>query len=188
MIASISDQVKAMAERYPALKPEVSDNACLWRGPLKPASKSYDLRIAYQVPQVPTRFHVRHCQPRVQVFNPILERHPEYEEGPIPHIYTSRNEPDYPILCLFDPYGGEWCIDDLLVDTTLPWTERWLLNYEYWLATGLWKGGGRHVVSPSQAPKTLSAGDDSPVRTVSPFMRALSWTTSEHAYDRVGRQ
>ena len=30
----------------------------------------------------------------------------------------------------------------LMVDTTVPWTSEWLLNYEIWLATGTWYGGG----------------------------------------------
>lgn len=29
-------------------------------------------------------------------------------------------------------------------DTIVPWTAEWLLNYELWLATGEWVGGGEH--------------------------------------------
>jgi hypothetical protein len=30
----------------------------------------------------------------------------------------------------------------LIVDTTIPWTSEWLINYEIWLPTGDWHGGG----------------------------------------------
>jgi len=30
----------------------------------------------------------------------------------------------------------------LIADTTVPWTAEWLANYEVWLATGEWHGGG----------------------------------------------
>ena len=76
---------------------------------------------------------------------PTLERHPDYDEGPIPHIYANDEEPAYPYLCLFDPFKPEWTPDDLISATTIPWAERWLLNYEFWLATRIWEGGGRHV-------------------------------------------
>lgn len=28
--------------------------------------------------------------------------------------------------------------------TIIPWTSEWLFNYEVWLATGEWRGGGMH--------------------------------------------
>ena len=37
----------------------------------------------------------------------------------------------------------------LIVDTTVPWTAEWLLNYEIWLATGSWYGGGEWPPPPA---------------------------------------
>jgi hypothetical protein len=31
-----------------------------------------------------------------------------------------------------------------VADTIVPWIDLWLINYEYWLATGIWFGGGQH--------------------------------------------
>jgi hypothetical protein len=31
-----------------------------------------------------------------------------------------------------------------IADTIVPWAALWLVFYEYWLATGLWLGGGEH--------------------------------------------
>jgi hypothetical protein len=43
----------------------------------------------------------------------------------------------------------------LMVDTTLPWTAEWLINYEIWRATGLWYGGGQYplVRAPKREPE-----------------------------------
>lgn len=32
----------------------------------------------------------------------------------------------------------------LLADTYVPWTMEWLVDFELWLATGEWLGGGEH--------------------------------------------
>jgi hypothetical protein len=145
MVALLSRQIDAMADRYPQFKPVQSGRRCLWTGLLTPLRKTYRLTIAYQEPRVPEWIDVRRVQPRVQVRSPVLEPHPEFEEGPIPHVYSFPPEPRFPLLCLFDPYAREWSVDDLIAETTMPWTERWLGNYEFWLATGEWKGGGRHI-------------------------------------------
>jgi hypothetical protein len=150
MVATLPAQISAMAERYPAFRPLQKENSCIWSGKVTPLLKTYDLTIAYKVPQVPGIFEVRRAQPRVQVRAPVLEPHPEFEEGPIPHVYGYPLDPQYPVLCLFDPYAGEWSIDDLIAETTIPWAERWLVNYEYWLATGKWEGGGRHFTAADE--------------------------------------
>ena len=102
-------------------------------------------------------FSVLQVQPRVLIRSPILENHPEYDEGPIPHIYINKSEPNYPFLCLFDPYVPEWTVEDFIAKTTVPWTERWLINYEFWLATGVWCGGGRHI-DQDEAKRIAAAG------------------------------
>jgi hypothetical protein len=45
-------------------------------------------------------------------------------------------------LCLH--LHEEWTPDQFIADTIVPWTAFWLVNYEYWLASGLWLGGGKH--------------------------------------------
>ena len=85
------------------------------------------------------------AQPRVQVLKPLLERHPDYEEGPIPHVYWSNDDKVEPYLCLFSPTLREWDINDLIADTTIHWAAQWLYFYEGWLVTKKWRGGGRHA-------------------------------------------
>ena len=146
MIKSIDEQIAAMERDYPNLRVvERIDRACVWRGDIRPYHKTYCVEIRYRVPFAVEAFSVLRDQPRVLIRSPILESHPEYDEGPIPHIYINKTEPDYPFLCLFDPYVPEWTVEDFVAETTVPWTERWLINYEFWLATGVWRGGGRHI-------------------------------------------
>lgn len=148
MIKTLDHQIEAMANDYPNLgmvRRSPSGRSCIWKGSIRPFRKTYDLEVFYYAPIAPEVFTISGCQPLVQVRRPILERHPDYDQGPIPHIYANDEEPKYPYLCLFDPYKPEWTPADLISETTIPWTERWLLNYEFWLATKVWEGGGRHV-------------------------------------------
>ena len=143
---------------YPNLRVvDRPDRTCVWRGDLRPYRKTYHVEIRYRVPFAVEAFSVLQVQPQVLVRSPVLERHPEYDEGPIPHVYLNKSEPDYPLLCLFDPDVPEWTIEDLIAETTVPWTERWLVNYEFWLATGVWRGGGRHV-EHDEAKQLAAAG------------------------------
>lgn len=52
----------------------------------------------------------------------------------IPHLFSDGS------LCLH--LDGEWSPTMLVVDTTVPWSSEWLLNYEIWKGTGTWYGGG----------------------------------------------
>jgi hypothetical protein len=35
-----------------------------------------------------------------------------------------------------------------IAETTLPWACDWIVCYEFWLITGVWRGGGRHAGDP----------------------------------------
>jgi hypothetical protein len=69
--------------------------------------------------------------PRVDVLDPALEGRPGES---IPHLFGDGS------LCLH--LEDEWVPTMLMVDTTVPWTSEWLLNYEVWKAIGVWYGGG----------------------------------------------
>ncbi len=56
----------------------------------------------------------------------------------LPHTYSGER------LCLYYPRIGEWRGDMLIVKTIVPWISEWLVNYEIWLATDTWCGGGKH--------------------------------------------
>ncbi|MCW2282574.1 hypothetical protein M2323_000335 [Rhodoblastus acidophilus] len=81
-------------------------------------------------------------QPQVRVIRPLLKKMTS-SEGALPHVYW--DDPDFPMLCLFDPDAGQWSPCELISKTTVLWTLDWLACYEGWRATGEWTGGGRHV-------------------------------------------
>lgn len=152
-------QKEAIKELWPGFRSiELSDRWLGWEGTVKPIKTDYLVRVRYRPPLVIEQFSTKAVQPRVQVINPLLERHPDYEMGPIPHVYINDVEPTLPYLCLFSPDGNEWSVDDLLAETTFFWAAQWLLFYEGWLVTRKWKGGGRHPVterSPKNEGKNL---------------------------------
>jgi hypothetical protein len=94
-----------------------------WTGELQPTplSRHYVMRIALGHDGLP---HVR-------VVSPALESR---EGATLPHTYREGT------LCLYS--RGEWNPSMSLVLTIVPWASEWLVNYEIWLATGDWYGGG----------------------------------------------
>lgn len=151
-LRSIEAQITAMATMWPLMKLMGRDGrSAEWVGPIQPTGVEYQVRVRYTVPHVIERLTMLEAQPRVQILKPILERHADYDEGPVPHVYVCTEEPDLPFLCLFDPYKGEWSPSDLLAETTVPWTASYLLFYEGWLATKRWLGPGRHPTPKERA-------------------------------------
>lgn len=143
---SIDEQIRVMADQWPGFKlVNRVDRAARWEGKLAPDKRPHLVRVDYRVPLVIEKFDIHDVQPLVTVLNPVLEQHPDYEQGPIPHVYWRRKEPDFPYLCLFSPSLGEWSLSDPLARTTIYWANEWLYFYEGWLITKKWKGGGRHL-------------------------------------------
>lgn len=158
----MDEQIAAMAARWPTFDVITQGlRTAIWEGTLDPVKRRYRVRISVRLPYAIENFTALQVQPRVQVLNPILERHPEFEEGPVPHVYINEDAPSLPFLCLFDPYDGEWSLSDLVADTTVPWTVRYLYFYEGWLVTGKWLGGGKHLteaeLSGERPQKTVAA-------------------------------
>jgi len=154
---TIAEQVRAMAMQWPGfeLVGREDDGTAEWHGVLAPDKREHLVRIRYRVPLVLENITLLDAQPRVQVLKPVLERHPDYEEGPIPHVYVSKVTPALPYLCLFSPSGREWGTEDLIADTTVFWAAEWLYFYEGWLVTKKWRGGGRHVGRTVDGAKQL---------------------------------
>jgi hypothetical protein len=146
MSKSIEQQIQAMAFQWPDFElTECIDQSATWEGTLAPDKREHLVRVRYRVPMVLENISLTDAQPRVQVIGPKLERHWDYEQGPIPHVYKSEIDPSLPYLCLFSPSLREWGLDDLIADTTIFWANEWLYFYEGWLITKKWRGGGRHV-------------------------------------------
>lgn len=156
MSKSIEQQIQAMAFQWPDFKlTERIDQSATWEGILAPDKRAYLVRVRYRVPMVLENITLTDAQPRVQVIGPKLERHPDYEEGPIPHVYRCRADSSLPFLCLFSPSLREWDVNDFLADTTIFWTNEWLYFYEGWLVTKKWRGGGRHIAPVIDGAKQL---------------------------------
>jgi hypothetical protein len=144
---TIEQQIRAMTVQWPGFRlvGQADDGSAQWEGVLAPDKREHLVRIRYRVPMVLENITLKDAQPRVQVVRPLLEWHLDYEEGPIPHVYASKADPDLPYLCLFSPSGREWDTADLISDTTVFWAAEWLYFYEGWLVTKKWRGGGRHI-------------------------------------------
>lgn len=160
-MVSLDEQIAAMAARWQTFQVTTrKPRSAIWEGTLDPVKRRYRVRISLYLPYVIENVTVLQVQPRVQVLDPLLERHPEFEDGPVPHVYLNDEEPSLPFLCLFDPYAAEWSLSDLIAETTVPWTARYLYFYEGWLETGKWLGGGRHPTEAElvgeQSQKTIA--------------------------------
>lgn len=144
---SLQDQIKAMKRRWPGfIAYPQNDGSILWIGDLTPIEVRYTLTIRFGLAggDVPDSYYWHF--PEVRVVSPRLR--PVFdaaEEAPLPHVYFDSEDLSLSPLCLFDPAASEWSPDDLIANTTVPWTADWLACYEIWLATGRWQGGGRHM-------------------------------------------
>jgi len=145
-----------MAFQWPGFAVTVQiGQSVTWEGLLAPDKRQHLVRISYRVPLAIENITVVDVQPRVQVIDPRLEWHPDYEEGPIPHVYRNEKDRSLPYLCLFDPTAREWDVGDLIADTTVFWAWEWLYFYEGWLVTKRWHGGGRHLRKVAGKTKRL---------------------------------
>jgi hypothetical protein len=120
---SLPKQAFALRASFPNAKLELSPHRLLWHGAITPTalSRTYDVSINFSPPRYPT----------VRVLAPALQDRPGES---IPHLFSNGS------LCLH--LDDEWSSAMLLVHTIVPWTSEWLFNYEIWLATGTWNGGG----------------------------------------------
>ena len=83
--------------------------------------------------------------PHINVLEPLLE---SPKGTAIPHLYREGT------LCLYS--RGEWHPGMSLALTIVPWASEWLVNYEIWLATDEWYGGGEWPPRRSDPLKTAA--------------------------------
>ena len=112
-----------------------------WRGELRPLCQVYSVEIRHRIER--RLGGSASAGPQVMVVQPLLRRREEEPHKPIPHHYANKESPEFPFLCLFDPDAAEWDPSKPIARTIVPWAIDWLACYEGWLATGVWKGGGR---------------------------------------------
>jgi hypothetical protein len=134
---NVAQQALALRREFPGTKPDIRCGRLVWIGTLQPTplSRSYTVRIDLAHDGVP----------HVLVLEPALETR---AGASLPHVYREGT------LCLYT--RGEWHPAMLLVRTIVPWTSEWLLNYEIWLATGEWHGGGEWPPRRSEPLKSAA--------------------------------
>lgn len=142
MANNLARQAFALRARFPDAKGKLTPTRFVWTGTLQPSpgSRFYTVHIALS----DGRF------PHVKVIRPTLEPRPGES---IPHLFDDGS------LCLH--LENEWTSTMLMVDTTVPWTSEWLINYEIWKATGVWYGGGEWPPTPPRPVEEESEGVDS---------------------------
>lgn len=124
----IAAQIGEMRRRFPDFTSKWQRGHVTWTGTLTPADgcQSYTLRIGYRLGE----------NPKVFVLQPELTLRTDRDR--IPHRYGDGS------LCLYRPKYREWTASDPIAATVVPWSSLWLYNYEVWLVTGEWTGGGEH--------------------------------------------
>jgi len=128
-------QIMKMEKRWPAFETkQLEDGTILWQGRLRGFQKEYVVGIFWNLKDL--------IRPYVFLKEPPLIPRQGMGFEDIPHLMYYSKDPRFSGLCLFDPDGGEWSLDRLIADTTLPWAAQWLYYYELWHHDGKWRGGG----------------------------------------------
>lgn len=121
-------QKRILKNTYPNSRIKECGNGFDWYMEMKPKADSltYTIKIGVRNNYVP----------QVQIVSPMPLAY-----APGKNTYEHINHPQYlQYLCL--NVKGEWTADMRIADTFVPWAAEWLLQYEYWLVTGEWDGGG----------------------------------------------
>jgi hypothetical protein len=117
-------QLRDMAKKFPEFTSHKRGNEAIWEGLVRrnEACATYRVRIEA----------LSGKRPRVHVVDPELRIPPENRLET--HCFHDGS------LCLH--LHEQWTPDRFMADTIVPWISVWLINYEYWLATGQWHGEG----------------------------------------------
>ena len=120
---NVAQQALALSRHFPGSRVNVRAGTLRWSGQLQPTeiSRVYTVEVALGHDRIP----------RVRVLAPPLTTR---RSESLPHVYGDGT------LCLYTP--GEWRSSMFLAWTIIPWATEWLINYEIWLSTGEWFGGG----------------------------------------------
>lgn len=129
--ASTGQQLLALKKRYPGGFLKHRCDSLVWRCGLVPMAgcEQYNVRLAWK------KGHI----PEVWVDGGALSRCKDLAS--VPHKFGFDETKRGVHICLLK---REWNQGMLLADTYVPWTMEWLVDFELWLATGEWLGGGEH--------------------------------------------
>lgn len=163
---SIKEQDDRLREIYPSFR-LTSDIGLYgtWEGSLTPIAQRYTIWIRY-VPQIfLDKVTLKYSYVSVQVLDPLIAPDPRGTGERTPHVYRYRHPVDRPALCAWDPGDEPFDPTHFVADDVIPAVIRWLVFYEDWLDTGVWRGGGKHP-DPDAARASIAepqlAGGDAP--------------------------
>jgi hypothetical protein len=125
----------------------------VWEGTLRPICQTYRVRIVYFARRYFDGWDLACPYVNVFVVDPPIGPDPRGTGEPPQHVYRLGYPPDRPLLCIHDPVDDAWWPDEYIVDRIIPWTVKWLFFHEEWVASGEWKGGGRHPEVRRTCPK-----------------------------------
>lgn len=142
---SVDEQDVEIRRLFPDWRLKVhADWMGVWEGPLKPASKTYTVRIVYFRRTFFDGWELANNYITVHVVDPLVGAEMLANETILPHIYWNERNPAWPALCLWDPAEMFWTPEMSIATTIIPWTSEWLLFFEYWQISGEFLGPGRH--------------------------------------------
>src|ERR1700752_1585139 len=121
----------------------------VWEGTLKPVCQTYRIRIVYFPRWNFDGWSLRNHFLEIFVMDPPIGPDPRGTGDPPQHVYRLDHPPEFPALCIYDPVDDAWLPSEPIVRRIIPWAIKWLLFHEIWVATGEWKGGGRHPELPA---------------------------------------
>lgn len=124
---SSAQQLCTLRIRFPDSKGTLLHNGFEWVFSVIPTdlSDTYQIKIIYRDGFLP----------RVFVVSPKpLQKPPSAKR--LPHTYDTKRQR----ICVCLP--SDWNSSMLIADTIVHWSIQWLIYYEHWAYTGIWKGGG----------------------------------------------
>jgi hypothetical protein len=179
---SVDEQDAAIRRDFPDFELKAkADWIGVWEGPVKPAGKTYRIRIVYFRKTIFDGWTLANPYVTVHVVDPPIGAEAVKEEHLLPHIYWNDRNPEWPSLCLWDPKEMFWTPEQMIATTILPWTAEWLLFFEYWQITGEFRGPGRH---PDRRRKSCPK----PPEDLDPEIRVRRERFRNAEFHRLGRK
>jgi hypothetical protein len=178
---SVDEQDAAIRRLFPDFRLTAhADWIGVWEGPVRPASKTYTIRIVYFRRRFFDGWYLSNHYVTVHVIDPVIGK--TMRDGDdLPHIYWNDRAPDWPALCLWDPDEMYWDPEMSIATTIIPWTSEWLLFFEYWQISGEFLGPGRH-------PRRRRNPCPKPIETSDPAIRARRELFLNAEFHRLGRK
>jgi len=178
---NVDEQDAAIRRLFPDFRLTANaDWIGVWEGPLRPASKSYTIRIVYFRRKFFDRWFLSNSYVTVHVVDPLVGEF-MLDGDILPHIFWNDRAPLWPALCLWDPDEMFWDPGMSIATTIIPWTSEWLLFFEYWQTSGEFLGPGRH-------PPRRRNECQKPPQTSDPATHARREQFLNDEFHRIGRK